>query len=149
MYKHVLVAIDDSDTSRSALDEAAHIARSHQARLTIVHVADESLMGMKNRTFSTTLNLEQAIQAIIEAGESLLASAARQAGDVPVDTQLLEARGERISDVLLRKAGEMHADLVVLGRHGKRGISRLLLGSVAEQVARNADMSVLLVRPQA
>lgn len=146
MYKQILVAIDDSDTSRGALAEAVHIARCSGARLTIVHVADETLMGMHHRTFSTTLNLDHARQAIAAAGRELLAEAARAAAGVEVDTVLLEARERRVSEVLVDRAASLGADLIVLGRHGRRGLARLLLGSVAEQVAKMADASVLLVR---
>ena len=57
MYKNIMVAIDDSETSRCALVEAAHIARCSNAKLYVTHVADETLMGMHGRTFSTTMNL--------------------------------------------------------------------------------------------
>ena len=49
MYKNIMVAIDDSDTSRCALTEALHIAKCSDARLYITHVADETLMGMHGR----------------------------------------------------------------------------------------------------
>lgn len=146
MYKKILVAIDDSETSRAALAEAIHIARCSGARLTIAHVADETLMGMHSRTFSTTLNLDHALQAIADAGRELLAEAARTADGVEVETVLLEARERRVSEVLIDQAAASGVDLIVLGRHGRRGLARLILGSVAEQVAKMADASVLLVR---
>ena len=55
MYKNILVAIDDSETSRCALKEALHIARTSNAKLYITHVADETLLSMHSRTVSTTL----------------------------------------------------------------------------------------------
>ena len=71
MYKNIMVAIDDSETSRCALVEAAHIARCSNAKLYVTHVADETLMGMHGRTFSTTMNLDHALAAIAEAGRKL------------------------------------------------------------------------------
>ena len=146
MYKKVMVAIDDSDTSRSALSEALHIARCSGAKLYITHVADETLLGMHNRTFSTTLNLDHAMQAIADAGRSLLEAAQQQADGIDVETVLLEARQQRVSETLVAKAAELGVDLIVIGRHGQRGLAKLILGSVAEQVARISDASVLLVR---
>ncbi len=146
MYKKILVAIDDSETSRCALDEALHLARTSDARLYIAHVADETLMGMHGRTFTTSLNIDQAIKAIADAGQKLLDDAIQLAEGLQAETVLLEARNRRVSETLVAKAAELGVDLIVIGRHGQRGIAKLILGSVAEQVAKIADASVLLVR---
>lgn len=146
MYKKIMVAIDDSETSRSALVEAIAIARANDAQLIITHVADETLMGMHGRTFSTSLNLDHAITAIAEAGRKLLDEALQSANGVKAENLLLEARNRRVSETLTEKAKELGVDLIVIGRHGRRGLATLILGSVAEQVAKMADASVLLVR---
>lgn len=146
MYKNILVAIDDSETSRCALAEALHIARTSQARLYITHVADETLMGMHGRTFSTSLNIDHAIAAIAAAGQKLLDEAMHSATGVAAESILLEARNRRISETLADKAKELGVDLIIIGRHGQRGLATLILGSVAEQLAKIAEASVLLVR---
>lgn len=146
MYKNILVAIDDSDTSRCALNEALHIARSSKAKLYICHVADETLMAMHGRTFTTSLNIDNALQAIANAGRKLLDDALAQATDIVAETVLLEARNRRVSETIADKAGELGVDLIIIGRHGRRGLATLILGSVAEQLARIASASVLLVR---
>lgn len=146
MYKNILVAIDDSETSRCALDEALHIARTSSARLYICHVADETLMGMHGRTFTTSLNIDNAIKAIADAGQKLLDEAMLSATGIDAQPILLEARNRRVSETIAEKAEELGVDLVIIGRHGKRGLATLILGSVAEQLARIATASVLLVR---
>lgn len=146
MYKNILVAIDDSDTSRCALNEALHIARSSKAKLYICHVADETLMAMHGRTFTTSLNIDNALQAIANAGRKLLDDALAQATDIVAESVLLEARNRRVSETIADKAGELGVDLIIIGRHGRRGLATLILGSVAEQLARIASASVLLVR---
>lgn len=146
MYKKIMVAIDDSETSRCALAEALHIARTSGAKLYITHVADETLLGMHNRTLTTTLNLDHAMQALADAGREVLADAMQQATGVDAEAVLLEARQQRVSETLIGKANELAVDLIVIGRHGQRGLAKLILGSVAEQVAKMADSSVLLVR---
>ncbi|PKO87091.1 MAG: universal stress protein [Betaproteobacteria bacterium HGW-Betaproteobacteria-12] len=146
MYKNILVAIDDSETSRCALNEALHIARNSNAKLYICHVADETLMGMHGRTFSTSLNLDHAIKAIVDAGRKLLDEAMQTATGIDAEAVLLEARSRRISETIAEKAGELGVDLLVIGRHGRRGLATLILGSVAEQLAKIATASVLLVR---
>ena len=146
MYKNILVAIDDSETSRCALDEAINIARATNAKLHIVHVADEVLLGMHQRTVSTKLNLDHAMAAIRSAGVTILEDARAAASGIEAETILLETMKRRVSEVLVDKSRELGCDLIVIGRHGQRGLARLILGSVAEQVAKMADASVLLVR---
>ncbi len=146
MYKKILVAIDDSETSRCALAEALHLARTSDAKLYVTHVADETLMGMHGRTFSTTINVDHAIAAIAEAGRKLLDAAMQDAEGIDAEALLLEARQRRVSETLADKAKELGVDLIVIGRHGQRGLATLILGSVAEQLAKIADASVLLVR---
>jgi nucleotide-binding universal stress UspA family protein len=146
MYRNILVAIDDSETSRCALDEAINITRATGAKLHIVHVADEVLLGMHQRTVSTTLNLDHAMAAIRGAGAKILDEARAAASGIDAETILLETMKRRVSEVLVDKSRELGCDLIVIGRHGQRGLARLILGSVAEQVAKIADASVLLVR---
>ena len=146
MYKKILVAIDDSETSRCALAEAQHLARTHGARLCITHVADETLMGMHHRTFSTTLNLDHARQAIADAGRKLLEEANQDMAGIDTETLLLEASTQRVSETIVDAAKAWQADLIVVGTHGRRGLERLILGSVAEQLVRLAPVSILLVR---
>ncbi|MBS1188734.1 MAG: UspA [Rhodocyclaceae bacterium] len=146
MYKKIMVAIDDSEMSRCALKEATLLAHAHGARLCVVHVADETLMGMHHRTFATTLNLEHARQAIRDAGRKLLDEAQQGVVNVQSETLLLEASTQRVSETIADAAKTWQADLVVAGTHGRRGLQRLILGSVAEQLVRLAPVSILLVR---
>jgi nucleotide-binding universal stress UspA family protein len=146
MYKKIIVAVDDSETSHCALNEAVNIARISNARLYIVHVADEILLGMHHLELSTTHNLDHAMSAMRSAGEKILEDALAQASGVEAETILLETRKRRVSEVLVDTARELGCDLIVIGRHGQRGLALLILGSVAEQVAKLSEASVLLVR---
>jgi nucleotide-binding universal stress UspA family protein len=65
---------------------------------------------------------------------------------VPADTRLVESRGPRLGDAVAAEAREWEADLVVVATHGRRGLGRVLLGSGAEQVIRQAPVPVLVVR---
>jgi nucleotide-binding universal stress UspA family protein len=97
---------------------------------------------------TTTLDFEHAMTAIRDAGVNILEAARATAGAAGVEAEiiLLETMKRRVSEVLVDKARELGCDLIVIGRHGQRGLALLLLGSVAEQVARLSDASVLLVR---
>lgn len=146
MYKKILVAIDDSATSRSALAEALHIARTSKAKLYITHVADETMLNIHGHALSSVINLEGAIANLTEAGRNLLDKAMEAATDVDAEPLILEARNRRVSETVAEKAKELGVDLIIVGRHGQRGLATLILGSVAEQLAKIADASVLLVR---
>ena len=146
MYKNILVAIDDSETSRSALTEAVHIARTSQAKLHIVHVVDEILLNMHGHAMLDMGGANTAVSNLRQAGQQLLDDALKNAADIDADTILLEALKRRVSETIAEKARELHVDLIVIGRHGQRGLATILLGSVAEQLARLSEASVLLVR---
>jgi nucleotide-binding universal stress UspA family protein len=148
MYKRILVAVDGSETSERALREGVRLAKEQHARLRLVHVVDE-LTAAGERPATP----RQFWKAVREAGERILESArARAAQDgIEPETKLLEIRTfgglvRRVPDLIVADARRWDADLIVIGTHGRRGLSKLLLGSVAEGVMRTAGMSVLLVR---
>jgi nucleotide-binding universal stress UspA family protein len=133
MFTKILAAIDGGETSMDALREAARLADSHQATLRIVYaVADEA-----DQQVGLTL-LERAKAAV---GEGLT-----------VETCLLQAEAEYgltgITEAVANAANDWGADLVVVGTANRRGLERLVIGSVAEQLVAKVDASVLLVRPR-
>lgn len=146
MYKKILVAIDDSETSRSALAEALHIARTSKAKLYITHVADETMLNIHGHALAGVINLDAAVANLTQAGQKLLDAAMQQAAGVDAEALMLEASNRRISETIAEKSRELSVDLIVIGRHGQRGLATLILGSVAEQLAKISDASVLLVR---
>ncbi|THF62393.1 universal stress protein [Pseudothauera nasutitermitis] len=148
MYKHILVAIDDSQTSRKALQEAISLARLHNAELEIAHAVDESVL----ETFSThgvALADAKKIQgALLDSGQSTLdeaVHAAEEAGLKP-KRRLLSSGDLHAADQIAKAVVDSGADLLVVGSHGRRGFQRLLLGSVAENLVRKVAVSVLIVR---
>ena len=145
MYKHILVAVDGSDTSNLALREAAALGREMQAKLRIVHVVEE-----------VTLNIDAEFvmgeyqEAMRKTGEEVLrkAEAAAHESGIKAETKLLEIEtlGHRITDMIVEEAQSWPADLIVLGTHGRRGFNHLLMGSVAEGIVRISPKPVLLIR---
>jgi len=147
MYKNILVAIDDSETSSSALREALHIAKCSNAKLYITHVADETLLNMHNHVFAHMADADNnAITTLTQAGQKLLDEAMKTATGIDAEALLLHATNRRVLEAIIEKAKELEIDLIIIGRHGRRGLATLILGSVAEQIAKIATASVLLVR---
>ena len=142
MYERILVPVDGSPMSTQGLDEAIKLAKLTGACLRLVHVVDQL-------TFATGYEIYtgDVIGMLREAGEQILgvAKARAQAGGIAATTFLCETFGTRVCDLVIEQAKEWQADLIVIGSHGRRGVSRLLLGSDAEQVVRMAPVPVLLV----
>jgi len=149
VYRRILVAVDGSDTSELALRQAIQLAKEQGARLRLVHVVDE--LGVK---LEPTRTLDDFWRVARKAGERILAQArtrALKAGIEP-ETKLSEIRTlgalvRRVATAIVAESERWRADLVVIGTHGRRGLSKLVLGSVADGVVRTCGRPVLLVRP--
>lgn len=147
MYQRILVPIDGSTTSGRALQEAIKVAAG-KAQLRLVYVIEEAYpLDAEGLAF---IDYAALLEALRKTGERALAQAAekvRKSG-VTAETALLEAKGDRAAKVIDSDALKWQADLIVIGTHGRTGLSRLLLGSVAEGVVRGASVPVLLVRAE-
>ena len=137
----VLCPVDFSDISQHALDHAAAIACWYDARLTLLFVfANLPTMDLP------PLVLEDAER------QRLVADMRRMAARVPVPVQVrldFRVREGSVHDEILAESTETHADLLVLGTHGRSGFQRLFLGSVTEKVIRKAACPTLVVPPRA
>lgn len=147
MYRYILVPLDGSKTADRGLREAIRLAEALKApgKLHLVHVIDEFPTLVE---LSSMNNFELSIQRLRDDGRALLERAARtvtEAG-VEVDTHLCEVTQGRIADALVDEARKTGCDLIVMGTHGRRGFSRLALGSDADLVVRASTVPVLLVR---
>ncbi len=146
MYKSILVPVDGSPTAGKGLDEAIRIGTLTGARICLVHVVDEALYASGFGAY--TLYTEELMRLLREGGESILGDARQRVerAGLACESDLVEGVGRRLVDVVLNEIESRSIDLVVIGTHGRRGISRLMLGSDAEQVLRSSPVPVLLVR---
>ena len=147
MYKHIFVAVDGSHTSELALKEAINLAKAFKSQLRLVHAVDELGSTLYNPEYSQSVEISE---SIINTGRDILEKAAATAAHsgIATDTKLIEMKaiGRRISEVIAEEADAWPADIVVLGTHGRRGLSRIFLGSVAEGIVRVSAIPVLLIR---
>ncbi|MGC3028090.1 universal stress protein [Burkholderia sp. DN3021] len=145
MYTNIMVAVDGSASSGQALDEGLKMARLHQARLFAVFVVDKSIfLGYAGRLDPNAL-----IEEVRHDGVAVLRDAERTIAHAGVngDTEIVETDlGQDVAERLQRYVAEHAIDLAVLGTHGRRGIRRAMLGSVAERFLRTSSCPVLLVR---
>lgn len=146
MYKRILVAVDGSATSNFALDEAIRIAKESQGVLCLVHVFNPVVFNTDGEFYSCP----ELLDAMRHGAETVVNTAVayvKRAG-VACEGKLLEidVSGHRIPEMITEEAKTWLADLIVIGTHGRQGIHRLLIGSVAEGVVRTATTPVLLIR---
>jgi nucleotide-binding universal stress UspA family protein len=146
-YRRILAAVDGSEAAAAGLREALRLARSEAAELCILHVVNEGI-PYTPLAGAPPMNLLQVMQ---DSGRRVLEEARAQAAKagVPATTLLVETADRGAAAGILAQARKQRAELVVLGTHGRRGLRRLLLGSDAEQVVREASVPVLLVRASA
>jgi len=143
-YRRILVPVDGSSTSTAGLKEALKLAKSERAKLRLLHVIDELIVF---NTPETAVNIEPILEELKRGGKRVLAAAERlaRAKGIRTESELRESAGVRVSEVISAQARRWRADLIVMGTHGRRGVNRMLMGSDAELVVRNASKPVLLV----
>jgi nucleotide-binding universal stress UspA family protein len=149
MYCRILAATDGSETSEQAVEQAARLAKDQKAQLRIVHVIEQSRLAFA-AAGPVAIDLEGILEALRKSGQAALERARAIAHQLGVQAEVAivgdDAVDDRVAMVLVEEARRWKADLIVLGTHGRRGLNHLLMGSVAEAVARVAPAHVLLVR---
>ena len=131
--RKILVPVDFSQQSRAALEYAAALAKGSDAQLLIVHVVDLSVQNIEGLD---PLNAMEGLDAVLHDVKPTNSV-------IPCSHRLLE--GEPVQ-AILNVAKEEDVEMIVMGTHGRSGINRMLMGSVAEAVVRKATCPVLTLR---
>ena len=148
MFKRILVPVDGSRISDRGLDEAIALARGRNVALCLLHVVDERTITRQGYIEVTASVMDRLMESLRDSGRRILAKGQREAQrrGIKAKTILVENIVRPVSDVILSTARKWRADAIVMGTHGRRGITRLVLGSDADGVVRRATVPVLLVR---
>ncbi|MBU1395443.1 MAG: universal stress protein [Gammaproteobacteria bacterium] len=145
MFKRILVAVDGSQTGELALQTAIRLATQLQAQLRVVHA-----VNITNLNQGAEFPEQAGVPRNVKGGKDLLQRSEMTAVAAGVATEsnliTLDTLAQRIPEAIADDAETWPADLIVIGTHGRQGLARLFLGSVAEGVARVASKPVLLVR---
>ena len=143
-YQNILVPVDGSETSYAAVAQAAELAKAFGGKITVVQVLAFDPYIAAEYISSTQTNdlIERARTSVLKT----LEEAAAKFSDlgIPVEAKLLE--GQVVHREIIREAETAKADLIVIGSHGRTGLKRLFLGSVAQSVLGEAHIPVLVVR---
>lgn len=147
-YKRILVAVDGSDTSNLALQEAIQLTKDQKASLRIIYVVDEAVVKYSDGY----IDFETLWSSYKEEGQDLLRKIHKEVTQENIDFEtrlvVLKLLEGRLAEKIVAEAQDWHADLLVIGTHGRHGVNHFFLGSVAERVLRVATMPVLLIRSQ-
>ncbi|KVE38185.1 universal stress protein [Burkholderia sp. TSV86] len=147
MYQRIFVAFDGSRCASLALEEAVRIAAvsggSVMAGCVVEHAPRLVDVGSG---FVDEPTREDAIAVAAATAALEAAKIVFQQRNVCGAVRAIDADGGSVPEVLVRTAAQYDADLIVMGTHGRRGMVRMWVGSVAESVLRMADRPVLMVR---
>jgi nucleotide-binding universal stress UspA family protein len=144
MYTRILVAVDGSETSRRAFNAALDLAVSNGAVLEAFYAVENTPMYFEAPGYDPSILRNR----LVEQGKELSAELAQAMREKGIEGDLVTGEASSLDDVsvlVLNAADAFKADLLVMGTHGRRGFQRLILGSVAERVVRQATLPVLLV----
>ena len=140
MYDAILLPTDGSDESLAAADEAFELADRYDATLHVVYVVDTAAFT------SVDVRSDVVVEGLAEAGEEAVDRAVADARAAGVEDVVGEVAYGSPASTLIDYAEDHDVDLIVMATHGRGGIDRLLLGSVAERLVRSSPTSVLTVR---
>lgn len=145
-----VVGIDFSDMSNKALDQALEVTNLRAGEVHVVYVeSDLPLDPMFAGVFQAALPAEELLESVRKRTAERLDAVQTLHGKLAVKRVVVHVRRGSAADEIAQLAADLDADLVVVGSHGRRGVSRLVLGSVAERVSRLARCAVWIIRPKA
>ena len=141
--KLLLCPVDFSEFSVRAYRHALSVAQHYRAKLVALHIVE--LWRYPSLSFVPPgPAYDETCQAFCEKGEQQLRELVRSNTRDAPPPELLVEQGNA-ADTILSVVARMRADVIVMGTHGRRGYDRMMLGSVAERVMRNAPCPVLVV----
>lgn len=149
LFKHIVCPFDNSDFARKALDYAARLAQKDGDKLSIIYVMVNPFVfeGGNPILSNNVLAVDLLDKMRVDEEQQLNAVMSQLKQTYPgLDVSVTLKEGNDIGEAIKDFQRETSADLVVLGSHGRKGIKRFLLGSVAEAVLRSIECPVLIVK---
>lgn len=146
-FQNILVPVDGSQISFSAVKHAAEIAKAFDSKLTLISLVAEDPFNDSDfyYNYSSAIMKEYFVQATANAQKALRdADAIAQEMGVTAETRVVE--GLVSAEGVIKTAQAAQADLIVMGSHGRKGFQKLLLGSFATDVLRHTELPVLVIK---
>jgi len=146
----ILVPVDFSEMTGAVIDNACFLANKFEASLTLLHVVHVPPLAEASTWLDPVVSpsVEQDIRVQMEEGaKKQLEGMKEKCSNSGLRVDYAIKVGEPF-DEIVRMAGELDSDLIVMGTHGRSGFSHLIIGSVAERVLRRAPCSVFCINPR-
>lgn len=143
-YKKILVALDGSELAEAALPHVQKLASDPESEIVLLRVSVDPAAEF---SFSDPHIADNIIQELEAETLAYLQSARSKLQRAGFRTSFLVGQGA-IAETILHTAAEIQADVIVMSTHGRSGVRRWLLGSVADRVVTHSDIPVMLIRPQ-
>lgn len=149
MYKHILISSDGSEVGQNGVDHGLTLAKALGAQVTIITVTERFPIYADGLTGAYVMSESLMTEYTTSQQESANAilSAAKQAADrlgVPADT--VHVPNAQPAEAVVEAAKSRNCSLIVMASHGRRGLGRLVLGSVTSEVLAHSPVPVLVVR---
>ena len=143
MYKHILIATDGSELGQKGVGQGISLARALGARATVVTVT-EPFRATGEMVFSYPVAEYE--KAAASSAQAVLGGAVEIARKAGISCETLHVKDHFPAEGIIETANRLGCDLIVMSSHGRRGISRMLLGSQANKVVTLSDVPVLICR---
>lgn len=143
-YRHIMIAVDLSDSSAKTVEVVRRLGLDRRAHVTLLHVFDAPGNGLIAHSAMTREGAETYISGERVAADKTFIPFVERVGCEPAH-RVLRFNETSVGEVVVATAAELSADLIVIGTHGRSGLARLMLGSVADEVLRKSDRDVLAV----
>jgi nucleotide-binding universal stress UspA family protein len=141
-YKKILVPLDGSATSEAILPEIEKLASAFGASISLLHVVPILIFS---GSMEPVVQYETVTEALIKEGEAYLRTIEKRLKDKGLTVESRLQQGNE-AQLILEHSDQKDIDLIAMSTHGRSGVRRWLLGSVAEKVVRHATKPMLLVR---
>ncbi|MGE0764830.1 MAG: universal stress protein [Hyphomicrobiaceae bacterium] len=145
MYKHLLIATDGSELAQKAAVHGFALAKALGAKVTIVTVT-EPWTAVVPGEMGMAFPVDEYEKGASENAANILAAVKKDADAAGIAADTVHMADQYPADGIIATAKEKGCDLIVMASHGRRGISRLLIGSQANQVVIHSEVPVLVVR---
>lgn len=149
MYKHILIASDGSELAEKGVDHGLSLASALGAKVTVVTASEPFqyyTMAYHSTGFGGGDLVERYNASSLASATEVLAKIGEKARKIGIESELVHTVDRLPADAIITTAKEKGADLIVMASHGRRGVSRLLLGSQAVEVLSTSEVPVLIVR---
>ncbi len=145
MYKHILIATDGSELAQKAVGQGLALARSLSANALVVTVT-EPWTSVVSGDVVFSYPVDEYEKSVTASASKTLASCIEIARKLGISCETLHVKDRSPAEGIVETAKTRGCDLIVMASHGRRGISRMLLGSQANNVVTHSTVPVLICR---